>query len=168
MKDKSFQDILEEKLVFDDFDTEIESKSKASASDFDWTQIHLTRNHFQQESWKIHQIYKSWKSQFSKLNHETINKNIPRDEPQPKIEYLKEAPNSFNEQQKKAFNFFLNHGTCFEVNFRLSDIKHAFKKLARSLHPDAVTHLGEQHVKKHNDIFKELLSSYKILLKVQF
>jgi len=50
-------------------------------------------------------------------------------------------------------------------NDDIETIKKAYRKLAKENHPDKVMHLGDENVKKANDIFAEITNAYDIILK---
>lgn len=57
--------------------------------------------------------------------------------------------------------FKLDESASFE------EIKKEYKKMVRKHHPDRVVHLGEEHVKKATDLFKEITVAYEYLVKVK-
>ena len=74
------------------------------------------------------------------------------------------APRALTGQQRSALAFFNAQGeSTLDASFTQGDIKRAFRRLAKALHPDMAAGKGETVWRRRHRDFVRLLDAYRIL-----
>jgi DnaJ-domain-containing protein 1 len=75
------------------------------------------------------------------------------------------APRVLSKAQKEALECFRRHGEILAVNVGDSDIKKAFRRLAKRFHPDKASGLSSEAQKNWAREFHQIHLAYRLLLE---